>query len=171
TIAAPVDPKIMPLADNGGATQTHKLMSDSPAINAGSNALAVDQNNTALTTDQRGAGFPRINDGTVDIGAFESSSPTAASVNIDGKVTTINGRGIARATVTITDSAGNRQTRMTNSFGYFRFQDIPAGETYIIEVRNKLYVFAPQVISLTEDIDVLNFTALLSKQNLEEIQK
>src|SRR5205807_4689043 len=50
----------------------------SPAIEAGNNALAVDQSAAALTTDQRGTGFPRVADSadanttqTVDIGAFE----------------------------------------------------------------------------------------------------
>jgi hypothetical protein len=60
-----------PLANNGGPTMTHALLPGSPAINAGSNALAVDQNGNALITDQRGVGFPRIIGGTVDIGAFE----------------------------------------------------------------------------------------------------
>lgn len=60
------------LANNGGATPTHALVMGSPAINAGNNALAVDGNNNPLLTDQRGAGFPRINFGRVDIGAFES---------------------------------------------------------------------------------------------------
>jgi hypothetical protein len=59
------------LADNGGPTPTHALLSTSPATDAGSNALAVDENNNPLTTDQRGAGFARITGGTVDIGAFE----------------------------------------------------------------------------------------------------
>ena len=61
-----------PLADNGGPTLTHALLVGSPAINAGSNALAVDADGSALTTDQRGIGFDRINFGQVDIGAFES---------------------------------------------------------------------------------------------------
>ena len=64
-------PGLGPLASNGGATQTHALLLGSPAINAGSNALAVDQNGNPLMTDQRGAGFSRIVNGTVDIGAFE----------------------------------------------------------------------------------------------------
>ena len=46
----------------------------SPAINAGGNALAVDADNNPLTTDQRGAGFPRIVGGTVDIGATEQAA-------------------------------------------------------------------------------------------------
>ena len=57
-----------PLADNGGATQTHALLSGSLAINAGSNAIAI----AVGLTDQRGVG--RIRAGTVDIGSFESDS-------------------------------------------------------------------------------------------------
>ena len=67
------DPLLGPQQDNGGPTQTIALLPGSPAINAGNNALAVDQNNQPLATDQRGPGFPRISpsNGTVDIGAFE----------------------------------------------------------------------------------------------------
>ena len=53
-------------------------MPGSPAINAGSNALAVDAQGNPLTTDQRGTGFPRIVDGTVDIGAFEAPVPSSS---------------------------------------------------------------------------------------------
>ena len=53
------DPELGPLADNGGPTMTHALMDDSPAIDAGQTALAVDQR-----------GEPR-DDGQDDLGAFE----------------------------------------------------------------------------------------------------
>lgn len=65
-----------PLANNGGPTMTHALLAGSPAIDTGSNVLAVDQNGNPLTTDQRDAGFTRIVNGTVDIGAFEAQSGT-----------------------------------------------------------------------------------------------
>ena len=71
TIATPLNPLLGPLADNGGPTQTLALLAGSPAINAGSNALAVDPGNNPLLFDQRGTGFPRIVNSTVDIGAFE----------------------------------------------------------------------------------------------------
>ena len=48
TAAAPIDPLLGPLADNGGPTQTFALLPGSPAIDAGSNPAS-------LATDQRGA--------------------------------------------------------------------------------------------------------------------
>ncbi|MDZ7965362.1 MAG: DUF4347 domain-containing protein [Nostoc sp. DedSLP03] len=75
TSANPIDPKLSPLQNNGGATLTHALIGDSPAINAGSNALIP----TGITTDQRGAGFDRISEGTVDIGALEFNGLNGAN--------------------------------------------------------------------------------------------
>ncbi len=71
TIATPLNPQLGPLADNGGPTQTLALLTGSPAINAGSNALAADPANNPLVFDQRGTGYPRIVGSSVDIGAFE----------------------------------------------------------------------------------------------------
>ena len=62
-----VNPQLGPLQNNGGPTQTMALLPGSPAINAGDNT-------NAPAYDQRGAGFPRIVGGTIDIGAFESSN-------------------------------------------------------------------------------------------------
>ncbi len=75
-IIGAANPELGTLANNGGPTQTIALLTRCPAINAGSNALAVDANDNELTTDERGGGYPRILCGTVDIGAFESSVAT-----------------------------------------------------------------------------------------------
>jgi predicted outer membrane repeat protein len=74
-----VTPGISALANNGGLTvgatgfttaiQTMLPTAGSQLINNGSNAAAG-----SLTTDQRGSGFARITDGTVDIGAAEFGS-------------------------------------------------------------------------------------------------
>lgn len=69
------DPNLGPLADNGGATWTHALLSGSPAIDEGNDA-------SCLATDQRGISRPQDgnHDGTptCDIGAYElnNSAPT-----------------------------------------------------------------------------------------------
>jgi hypothetical protein len=73
-----VNPLLGALANNGGPTQTQALLPGSPAINAGNNTLA---NNASLTTDQRGAGFDRIVNTTVDIGAFESRGFTISTTS------------------------------------------------------------------------------------------
>ena len=81
TFASPLSAHLGPLAYNGGQTQTMVLLAGSPAINAGSNALAIDPTtNNPLTTDQRGAGFARIV-GTVDMGAYEVQVLAVPTVN------------------------------------------------------------------------------------------
>lgn len=62
TISA--DPLLASLAENGGPTRTHLLLSGSPAIDRGSNLLDREY-------DQRGAGFPRVKGVAADIGATE----------------------------------------------------------------------------------------------------
>jgi Right handed beta helix region len=73
TIASPLDPMLASLQNNGGPTQTIALLPSSPAIDKGTSS--------GLTTDQRGAGFPRTVDDPAtpnatggngaDIGSFE----------------------------------------------------------------------------------------------------
>jgi hypothetical protein len=74
------NPNLGPLADNGGPTKTLAPLPGSPAINAGSNAAVA-----GATTDQRGTGFPRIRNGTADLGAVELRvGPLAVSGRTDG---------------------------------------------------------------------------------------
>lgn len=85
------------LADNGGPTQTHALLSGSPAINAGDNSqvpldafdLDGDSNTTeAIPFDQRGTGFARVLGTAVDIGAVEFffSTTNACDLIPDGVI-------------------------------------------------------------------------------------
>jgi hypothetical protein len=78
-LAFGTNPLLGALANNGGPTQTHALLAGSPLINSGSNP-------TALTTDQRGAGFARVVGGQADIGAFEVQLAVAkiAAVQVNG---------------------------------------------------------------------------------------
>ena len=67
TSTDPIDPRLGSLDANGGPTQTHALLEDSPAIDAGDPTVL----DTDPTTDQRG--LPRVSGARVDIGAFEFS--------------------------------------------------------------------------------------------------
>jgi CSLREA domain-containing protein len=89
TSGSPLNPQLGPLANNGGPTQTHALLSNSTALDAGDNCVADaahcgDSDIPQLTSDQRGAGFNRMVDGpdadttaTVDIGAYETQRTLA----------------------------------------------------------------------------------------------
>ena len=151
---------------NGGTTPTRALGPTSPAVDAGSNSLAVDlPSGSPLLVDQRG--FSRFVDGdfdstiVVDIGAYEFASlaPTAAGVTISGRVVDVKGSGIARATVSITDSEGNIRTVNTNSFGYYSFDGVTTGETYVFEVSAKRYQFTPRVVTINEELAEFDFVA------------
>jgi hypothetical protein len=86
---------------------------------------------------------------------------TAASVAVAGRVMTQTGRAIRNVVITMTDATGYVRVATTSSFGYYRFEDVPAGETYTFEVKAKRYRFAQaaQVRSITQDIDDIIFVA------------
>ncbi len=105
-----------------------------------------------------------INLAGADQGAFyifkTLTAPTAANVSISGRVLTVNGLGIPHSIVNFTDADGNIRTARTNQFGYFRFDDVEVGQTYIFQVSAKGYLFAPQVINVGDSISGLNFSPL-----------
>ena len=78
------DPKVGPLQNNGGPTQTHALLVGSPAIDGGNPSGCRDDLGALLTIDQRG--FPRSVDGNndnvarCDIGAYELFTGSTTSV-------------------------------------------------------------------------------------------
>lgn len=154
-----VDPLLAALADNMGNVTTHLLLANSPALNSGVNANALDPfDNSILTTDARGGVYQRIVGGTVDKGAFEALIPTAATVSIGGRIL-VGKQGVRNALVVLTDRHGMSKTAQTGTFGYYGFEDLSAGETYIIQVISKRYRFDPQVVTLFEDLSEINFIA------------
>ena len=82
---------------------------------------------------------------------------TAAGVAVSGRVLTPSGRGLVNASVLISDQNGVLQTARTSSFGYYRFDGVVAGQTYIVRVDSQRYTFDPQVIVLLDNIADLDF--------------
>jgi hypothetical protein len=112
TGAAPKNPQLGPLANNGGLSLTHAPLDASTVLDAGDDCVAApghcgDANLPQLTTDQRGSGFTRIADGpdansdpTVDIGAYERQ---ALFPNLPDKI--INEDASLITAFEVTDSA------------------------------------------------------------------
>lgn len=106
------DPQLSPLANNGGATNTHAIGNASIARDVGSNPRA-------LTTDQRGSA--RDDGGGVDIGAYENGAtpPTgqtnppvitlpASAITLNAASYDVQGTAVAGSLVRIyNDANGN----------------------------------------------------------------
>ncbi|MGQ0541687.1 MAG: beta-sandwich domain-containing protein [Blastocatellia bacterium] len=97
--------------------------------------------------------------------AFNSFDPDwkraapAAQHQLSGRVTTSAGRGVPRGRVTLDNGAGNVRVAITNPFGYFRFENVPAS-TYTASVRSKSYTFTPRAVNVSTSITDLDFVAL-----------
>ena len=117
------------------------------------------------TTGQQTAG-DRISNSpfmqTVGFWTPDQFIPTAAEVTVSGRVLTADGRGIRNVVVTITDANGETRRTISSSFGYFRFADVPSGETYIFNVSAKRYRFvdATQIHTILEETSDLVFIAI-----------
>ncbi len=102
--------------------------------------------------------------GTIDSWtlAIETGAPTAADAMISGRALNSSGRGIANVRLMLYGGTlADPVYALTNPFGYYRFENIPAGQTYILVAGSKRYRFADpvRVINLSDDLAELDFTA------------
>jgi hypothetical protein len=88
-----VEPRLGPLADNGGPTPTHALLPWSPALEAGDDSVFPD-----LATDQRG--FARKSGYHVDIGAVEMSDPGITPPVVGPMSMAVTSTNVATGTLT-----------------------------------------------------------------------
>lgn len=86
-----------------------------------------------------------------------SASPSAATVSVAGRVALPSGRGIARASVTLINQAGESRNARTNGFGYFSFGGVRVGESYVVSVRHKQFQFDNRVIAVNDEVADLVF--------------
>ncbi len=88
-------------------------------------------------------------------------APTAAQVLVSGRVKTANGRGIPNTVLTLTGSDGSPRIARTNPFGYYRFNQVDAGENYVLSISSKSYTFTPStlVLSIAEDLTNIDFVS------------
>lgn len=91
----------------------------------------------------------------------QPSGTTAATVSVTGRIIDSNGAGIRNVRVTLTGLSGGARTALSGPYGYFRFDDVAAGNTYVFSVAAKRYTFsqASLVRSITDETDDIIFTA------------
>jgi hypothetical protein len=128
------------------------------AGNPGSGNGTVDFTVSSNAGNPARTGFIKIADQVFTV-SQAGVAPTGASVTVGGRVTTAEGRGIRNARVTMTDRSGYTRTVVTNPLGYYRFTEVPSGESYVFSVISKKFSFASQFRTITEDAMDINFTA------------
>jgi len=124
-MTAVTDPGLDPLGSYGGPTQTHRLQSDSPAIDAGP---PTDGNPIACAppdTDQRGVTRPQDGDAdstpTCDIGSFELEEPTDTTAPKVISTFPANGGEVGpAANIRATFSEDMRTASVLNAFKLFK---------------------------------------------------
>jgi hypothetical protein len=100
------------------------------------------------TSDAEGDLLPtRFVDGVITL-------PDAASpaFEVSGRVLTPDDRGLRNAVVTLTDSNGVERYVTTSSFGYYQFDSLTSGATYVIGVESKRYGFEPRLVLMTDNL-------------------
>ncbi len=96
---------------------------------------------------------------------FEDDSiliPSAAPVALTGRAISTGGRGIASVRILITNgTTGEVRGALSNSFGYYRVDDLVVGELYSVTATHKRYQFVDgqRTISLEDNLDGYDFVA------------
>ena len=151
------------VATGGNYTLDQSSIASGGGQNAAGGNFTVDG-----TIGQPAAGTRSTNSPFAVAGGFWTANvfaSTAATVSVGGRILTRDGSGLRNARVTLTDAQGNSRTVLSGKTGAFRFREIQAGETYIISVASRRYIFQPQVIFVGEDLNDLSFIAVAQTGN------
>jgi hypothetical protein len=106
----------------------------------------------SITTGGAGA-----NNHTFDIGFV--AAPSAAPVSIQGRVLTASGSGIRNVRVVLMEANGTTHSVITGTFGYYRFDSIPAGQTALVDVSAKRFTFSvpTRVVNIEDNLAGIDF--------------
>lgn len=82
-------------------------------------------------------------------------------VFVGGRILTAGGvSGVPKVIVQLTKPNGEVIHVLSTSFGYYRFDDLDAGETYTISVGSKRFTFTPQIVQPNDNLTDVDFIAL-----------
>lgn len=145
-------------AQSGGSYEIKKSV-----ISNGGTTTASEQFSVTGTVGQSTAGATSANAPlSLRSGFWQSDVSTTASLaSVSGRVTTSNGNGIRGVRVSLIDTSGTTRNLTTSAFGYFSFENVEVGQTYILLVQGKRFQFAEpsRVLVVSDNIDDLVFTA------------
>lgn len=83
---------------------------------------------------------------------------TAAVVTVSGRVLDSSGGGVRNARVTLADPYGNTETVVTNAFGYYHFENIQSGSTFIASVSSRGRLYSQRLVQVFDSLSDIDFT-------------
>ncbi|MEQ1923068.1 MAG: carboxypeptidase-like regulatory domain-containing protein, partial [Pyrinomonadaceae bacterium] len=151
---APSFPYVVPGSAVGGP----------PSLGSGFGAGNPNGQWRLFVRDDAGAAFTEMGQPGAIAGGWglQFVVPTAAGVSVSGRVTTAEGRGIRGAIVTVTgNSLAAPINVMTGVNGKYIVEGLTAGETYIVTIRSRRFVFgtSSRVLTLVDSVTDADFVA------------
>ncbi len=95
-------------------------------------------------------------------------SPTSAAVSVGGVVAMADGRAIRDAQLELLSMDGTRRLARTNAFGFFRFDDVSAGQGYVLSITSKRYSFTPATMFITVKGAISDITFIAELRDQDE---
>jgi CSLREA domain-containing protein len=159
TAAAPLNPQIGGLDDNGGPTPTHLPAAGSPAVNAGNPAAPGSGGAACEPIDQRGADRPGTGGTRCDIGSVELTGqcvPGGANLCLEQGRFQVT----ARWTIASGTTGAAQAVQLTDDAGYFWFFSPENIEVTVkvlnacVPAFNRYWVFLAGMTNVKVDITV-----------------
>lgn len=100
--------------------------------------------------------------GFIDLAGVSSSNftislaPSSSAASIAGRVLDREGRSVRGAIVTVVDANGSVFSAVSNSFGYYRIEELAAGQNYVVSARAKSMTFSARVVTTENDLNVID---------------
>ena len=159
TTAAPVSCANVDIlfSSNGGSSFPITLLSATP--NDGSQTLTIPNTTTSNARIKIKCSTSCFFD--ISNTNFSILVATAAPAALGGRVVSALGFGLPGVIVQLADSSGGIRIARTNPFGYYSFDDVSTGQTYLVTVSHKRYSFAEptQTVVLNDNVTSVDFVA------------
>ena len=85
--------------------------------------------------------------------------PTAAQASVSGRVINSGGDGLANISLFLSGPDGEVRSARSNQLGYFTFEGVGVGHTYLLSAFSKAHTFESRTVQVTDDVTDLNVEA------------
>ncbi|HSI89445.1 MAG TPA: S8 family serine peptidase [Pyrinomonadaceae bacterium] len=150
---------LIELSTNGGATYDTLIAAD--VENAGSfwwNVPLVSTTEAKVRISETGRDAPTAVSGETFVITL---APTSAVITVIGRAARADGIGIANVRITLTMANRAPLRAISNGFGYFRFEGVPAGGSAVISASHRLHTFAPHIFVADDELGTIEINPSL----------